>query len=178
MIDKKLFVDKKGFYNYYGEAYCDTCNNEVVTQGIFLINRKGLNIFCNKDCVKKHPKDRIYLYNVFILTDKLRPDFTLVMPRVPDLKAGDVESVWDVDSIDKKYGSSDKDVDKTRLAGRSQELISMKEEPKQELIGEYKGEKLKVSKDVKERIEELDKPVDDIDSLISKFKNEKEVEEE
>ena len=174
--DFKLFINKHKNYFIYGDVYCVDCNEEIPEHAIININRKRVKAICEKCVGKDRYRDIIEEFLTATVIDFIDRDFTLIIPQKPFLKNADNATVWDVDSIDKKYGSSDKDVDKTCLAGRSQELISMKEEPKQVLIGEYKGEELKVGKDVKERIEELDKPVDDIDSLISKFKNEKEVE--
>ena len=165
MTELRIFMDTKKNYCVVGDYFCSDCNNKIDDWGIINCNFKSYtNIYCDA-CVKK-PKygelirlsrqEKVGLdqYFLVVVANNVEMDWVYIVPKFPSMVNGDSISVFDVDKIDKKYPSQT--IDKTRFAGRE----SLDDTA---LIG---------SPDM-QRLEDLDKPLDDVDGLLDDIMNSK-----
>ena len=151
MNKEYVFKDSKNNFFVLGEPKCAVTAEKIDKIGWVRVSPGGYRFIGLKGLQEdKKLKLRAVQYFQFYVADDINDDFILVDFKIPSMVNGDNTSVFDVDIIDKKYPSET--IDKTKLAGRE----SLDDTA---LIGSFDSK----------RLEQLDKPLDDVSEVEDLF---------
>lgn len=148
MKKEYVFRDKNNDFYVVGQPECAVTGDKIINYGFVRVVRNGWNLISINGLKKvKETPSSVEQFFQFFITQDVQDDFVLINFKLPSMVNGDSISVFDIEKIDKKFPSET--IDKTRFANR----------------GGLDDTAVIGSPDMK-RLEELDKPLDDVDGLL------------